>query len=462
MSSASKNKTKTKKKTGKKGNESGRKKIRRQYSAAKMSAAVAAVKTKGMGVRAASKNFPQCDEALISKEVSNSNRNEVSNDVNTSFDIVTACQLDHLDDYIPGSIDNLSELNEPILENTTSNQNFLSELNITPSSNRSSSFVDLIQHVDYLTREIRGVLKEDFPTTMDEPSTPGCPSRDSEDQQAVQVITTNENTPLPIEDQPSSSGNYQSLNELLQHERPSETAHHEPKSPPVTSSLIPSPFKKHLFFPSKISPCSGRRRKPADVMPGAISSDDFRAYMKRKEVKKQQEVAEKQRKKEEREKLKAVKQTKQAGQKQKRVAKKIMPNNSMEEQEQDESDSDEDGAALEERPIAFNKIWKFGRFFHNVKPLKSNHILEIDELTEKIEDAYGSNPVQDRNYQFWLRDINRSLVGKNAILFTSDFPQKGFVERGHIPGVFATIKFGASLTESTTASHLADRGTIEY
>uniref|UniRef100_A0A0A9Y9G5 Beta-galactosidase n=1 Tax=Lygus hesperus TaxID=30085 RepID=A0A0A9Y9G5_LYGHE len=62
----------------------------------------------------------------------------------------------------------------------------------------------------------------------------------------------------------------------------------------------------------------------------------------------------------------------------------------------------------------------------------------------QIEDAYGSNPVQDRNYQFWLRDINRSLVGKNAILFTSDFPKKGCVERGHIPGVLATVKFGAS------------------
>uniref|UniRef100_A0A1B6HET1 Beta-galactosidase n=2 Tax=Homalodisca liturata TaxID=320908 RepID=A0A1B6HET1_9HEMI len=60
----------------------------------------------------------------------------------------------------------------------------------------------------------------------------------------------------------------------------------------------------------------------------------------------------------------------------------------------------------------------------------------------QIENEYGSYPICDRRYTFWLRDIFQSYIGSNAVLFTTDGNGSFYLRCGPIPGVFITVDFG--------------------
>lgn len=63
-----------------------------------------------------------------------------------------------------------------------------------------------------------------------------------------------------------------------------------------------------------------------------------------------------------------------------------------------------------------------------------------------MENEYGSYDACDRNYTSWLRDVLRSHVTDNAVLFTTDGNDSGYLKCGPIPGVFTTVDFGCGTT----------------
>jgi beta-galactosidase len=61
----------------------------------------------------------------------------------------------------------------------------------------------------------------------------------------------------------------------------------------------------------------------------------------------------------------------------------------------------------------------------------------------QVENEYGSYPACDRDYTAHLRDFIRNQLGKNVLLFTTDGDGDGYLQCGRVPGVYATVDFGA-------------------
>jgi hypothetical protein len=71
-----------------------------------------------------------------------------------------------------------------------------------------------------------------------------------------------------------------------------------------------------------------------------------------------------------------------------------------------------------------------------------NHI--YFESFYQIENEYGSYKACNSNYQIWLRDVFKRIVGNAAILYTTDGAAVSYLRCGKIEGVYATVDFGTS------------------
>uniref|UniRef100_T1J8I2 Beta-galactosidase n=1 Tax=Strigamia maritima TaxID=126957 RepID=T1J8I2_STRMM len=70
----------------------------------------------------------------------------------------------------------------------------------------------------------------------------------------------------------------------------------------------------------------------------------------------------------------------------------------------------------------------------------------------QVENEYGSFPACDFDYITHLRDLHRSLLGDDVILFSTDGASDGLLKCGKIEGVYATVDFGPG-TNITKAFH---------
>lgn len=61
----------------------------------------------------------------------------------------------------------------------------------------------------------------------------------------------------------------------------------------------------------------------------------------------------------------------------------------------------------------------------------------------QVENEYGSYPACDHAYLLWLRDEFRAHVRGAAVLYTTDGAGASYLKCGKIPGVYATVDFGA-------------------
>ncbi|XP_064103731.1 beta-galactosidase-like [Macrobrachium nipponense] len=61
----------------------------------------------------------------------------------------------------------------------------------------------------------------------------------------------------------------------------------------------------------------------------------------------------------------------------------------------------------------------------------------------QVENEYGSYPACDHTYTEHLRDIFRKILGDSILLFTTDGNRASALTCGKIPGVYATVDFGA-------------------
>lgn len=64
----------------------------------------------------------------------------------------------------------------------------------------------------------------------------------------------------------------------------------------------------------------------------------------------------------------------------------------------------------------------------------------------QVENEYGSFGTNSPDYKRWLKDLTEFYVQDKAVLFTNDGPSQ--TPRGYIPGVLATLDFGAGSPES--------------
>jgi len=65
-------------------------------------------------------------------------------------------------------------------------------------------------------------------------------------------------------------------------------------------------------------------------------------------------------------------------------------------------------------------------------------------LNSKVENEYGSYYACDSNYKLWLRDLFKSYIKNNALLYTIDICEQKNFDCGPIPEVYATVDFGIS------------------
>lgn len=73
----------------------------------------------------------------------------------------------------------------------------------------------------------------------------------------------------------------------------------------------------------------------------------------------------------------------------------------------------------------------------------------------QIENEYGSYPSCNLEHKVWLRNLVKSHVEDEAVLFTTDGGSEQFLHCGNIPGIYATVDFGTSV--NVTASFAAMR-----
>ena len=64
-------------------------------------------------------------------------------------------------------------------------------------------------------------------------------------------------------------------------------------------------------------------------------------------------------------------------------------------------------------------------------------------ITVQVENEYGSYSPCDRDYTGRLRDFLRKNLGKEVVLFSTDGDGDGYLQCGKLPGVYATVDFGA-------------------
>jgi hypothetical protein len=62
----------------------------------------------------------------------------------------------------------------------------------------------------------------------------------------------------------------------------------------------------------------------------------------------------------------------------------------------------------------------------------------------------GSYSPCDRDYTSWLRDFIRQHLGNDVVLFSTDGDGDGYLQCGKIPGVYATVDFGAGILHIET------------
>ena len=60
----------------------------------------------------------------------------------------------------------------------------------------------------------------------------------------------------------------------------------------------------------------------------------------------------------------------------------------------------------------------------------------------QVENEYGSYYACDRDYMAHLRDLFRSQLGDDIVLFTTDGSGLGFLKCGAVKDVYATVDFG--------------------
>jgi len=60
----------------------------------------------------------------------------------------------------------------------------------------------------------------------------------------------------------------------------------------------------------------------------------------------------------------------------------------------------------------------------------------------QVENEYGSYFACDFQYTTFLRDLIRSHLGNDILLFTTDGAGDGYLKCGKISGVYATVDFG--------------------
>lgn len=75
----------------------------------------------------------------------------------------------------------------------------------------------------------------------------------------------------------------------------------------------------------------------------------------------------------------------------------------------------------------------------------------------QVENEYGSRSYCDRNYTTFLRDLFRSYVGEEFVLFTVDGGGLGYLKCGFIPGVYPTVDFGTGSREGVASAFSAQR-----
>ncbi|EFX89607.1 hypothetical protein DAPPUDRAFT_303198 [Daphnia pulex] len=83
----------------------------------------------------------------------------------------------------------------------------------------------------------------------------------------------------------------------------------------------------------------------------------------------------------------------------------------------------------------------FSVLLSKIKPYLYNNGGPI--VTVQVENEYGSYSPCDRDYTSWLRDFIRQHLGKDVVLFSTDGDGDGYLQCGKIPGVYATVDFGA-------------------
>lgn len=82
----------------------------------------------------------------------------------------------------------------------------------------------------------------------------------------------------------------------------------------------------------------------------------------------------------------------------------------------------------------------FTKLFGLVQPLLYANGGPI--ITVQIENEYGSYYTCDADYLNHLRDLTRSLLGNDIVLFTTDGAGDGYLQCGKIQDVYATVDFG--------------------
>lgn len=69
-------------------------------------------------------------------------------------------------------------------------------------------------------------------------------------------------------------------------------------------------------------------------------------------------------------------------------------------------------------------------------------------LILKVENEYGSYGACDFAYTSHMRDLVRSGLGNNVLLFSTDGSGTGYLKCGKIPGVYSTVDFGSGGRQS--------------
>ncbi|XP_048244851.1 beta-galactosidase-like [Haliotis rufescens] len=95
----------------------------------------------------------------------------------------------------------------------------------------------------------------------------------------------------------------------------------------------------------------------------------------------------------------------------------------------------------------------FDDLLPRVRPLLYNNGGPI--ISVQVENEYGSYFACDHDYLRTLRDIMRSHLGDDIVLFTTDGPGASFLRCGTLEGLYATIDFG--LTDSPEKMFAAQR-----
>lgn len=106
------------------------------------------------------------------------------------------------------------------------------------------------------------------------------------------------------------------------------------------------------------------------------------------------------------------------------------------------------------RFLAFVKKW-----YDKLLPMLQPYLYKNGGpvISMQIENEYGSRPLCDQNYTTFLRDLFRSYVGDDYVLFTTDGGALGYLKCGYIPGVYPTVDFGPTSQQGVAGSFAAQR-----